>query len=129
MGVEGIIATRSRTADRDGGMETKKPSIMNNIGGGGPIRRKDPRLVAQANANKPLINNNIKSANTAYASVPKDPFGPFSYEEKRQMNPQQDYNMRQIMKSTLSYANSVSFGFFVSKPSNQNNIIPCIPRY
>jgi hypothetical protein len=30
-------------------------SVMNNIGGGGPIRRKDPRLVAQANANKPLM--------------------------------------------------------------------------
>ncbi|CEJ00731.1 hypothetical protein RMCBS344292_14780 [Rhizopus microsporus] len=99
---------------------------MNNPTGGGPVRRKDPRLVQQ-NVNRSLINNTIgiiKPAGTI------DPFGPPLFDEKRQSTTQQEYNMNQTMKAALNYANSASFGFYISKPSvHNNNIIPCIPRF
>ncbi|RCH86991.1 hypothetical protein CU097_007652 [Rhizopus azygosporus] len=106
---------------------------MNNPPGGGPVRRKDPRLVQQ-NVNRSLINNTIgiiKPAGTIYpSSVTRDPFGPPLFDEKRQNTTQQEYNMNQTMKAALNYANSTSFGFYISKPSvHNNNIIPCIPRF
>ncbi|KAI8886664.1 hypothetical protein K501DRAFT_243833 [Backusella circina FSU 941] len=125
--------------------------------GGGPQRRSDnTRMNYHQNQSSSTNNNNSTNTNTnrplmqpfkspvmsaaQLNSGIRDPFGPpviGSASEMGSSKPHeeilrkhtQDYTMKNSMKSALGRANAVSYGFYVSKPSvNNNMIIPALPR-